>query len=110
MPNVSDYMPIMSIKIRSLDCQAGKCSVLPLVQNHLIPIHTYTITIPITTMIRVPKNVFNIQSINFISSAQSRLSPKLIPKWIKRDLKIFSFFSVIIRVNYSVTELPEHLN
>lgn len=33
-------------------------------------------------MIRVPRNVFNIQSINFISSAHSRLNPKLIPKWI----------------------------
>jgi len=37
-----------------------------------------------------------------LSSAQSRLSPKLIPKWIKRDLKIFSFFSVIIRLNLKI--------
>lgn len=53
-------------------------------------------------MIRVPRNVFNIQSINFISSAHSRLNPKLIPKWINRDLKIFSFFSVIIRLNLKI--------
>lgn len=36
--------------------------------------------IPITTIINVPKNVFNIQSINLINKAHSRLNPKLIPE------------------------------